>query len=563
MAITSITIENFKGIGDAVTIPIRPITLLFGKNSAGKSTVLQALRYLREIYEGLKIEEPLQEIRDEKKNEDMELEPRLQEIYTLHDRLKAAHRLFLRAPNYGEISNSVQTIISEDISNVSHADPSGFDSLRGEALKFLQKVEEDWEDNLEDDLRNKKGVIDLDRLNELGDFHSLVHCQDLSRKIRIRLEFDIKSEQLENLIGILRRAMKSMTGTYPESAWIEMVAGWDEKQQDVYLDSYTYALNGQEWICLTMNRSKQDEAEWHHEGQFVNLNIYSKNFCLSEWMKDLSWLLGTNNSEGKKIGLNESKLKNIRPWLEQWIFEDSANYILKDFHNIVLEGLKDIRHLGPVRDVPRRDSDLSDQSGPTGLWAWRNLKQDPQLQKKTNRYMKDVLKLGYSIRQSKDREHEIQLYDETHKIYLHPLDVGFGVSQVIPVLVGALESSCQLFAVEQPELHVHPAVQVALSDVFIDGIKNSNRTMLIETHSEHLLLRLLRRVRETTRRSRRRQTTDLEQTAHELTPYDLSVVYVRPTPAGVKFTPLTVTDNGDFDAPWPEGFFDERDSELF
>ena len=53
MAIISITIENFKGIGDAVTIPIRPITLLFGKNSSGKSTVLQALRYLREICDGL------------------------------------------------------------------------------------------------------------------------------------------------------------------------------------------------------------------------------------------------------------------------------------------------------------------------------------------------------------------------------------------------------------------------------------------------------------------------------------------------------------------------------
>ena len=51
MAITSITIENFKGIGDAVTIPIRPITLLFGKNSSGKSTVLQALHYMREVCE--------------------------------------------------------------------------------------------------------------------------------------------------------------------------------------------------------------------------------------------------------------------------------------------------------------------------------------------------------------------------------------------------------------------------------------------------------------------------------------------------------------------------------
>ena len=43
--ITSITIENFKGISNAVEIPIRPLTFLFGKNSSGKSTVLQALRY--------------------------------------------------------------------------------------------------------------------------------------------------------------------------------------------------------------------------------------------------------------------------------------------------------------------------------------------------------------------------------------------------------------------------------------------------------------------------------------------------------------------------------------
>ena len=104
--------------------------------------------------------------------------------------------------------------------------------------------------------------------------------------------------------------------------------------------------------------------------------------------------------------------------------------------------------------------------------------------------------------------------------------------------------------------------KILIKELFISDIKNSNRTMLIETHSEHLLLRLLRRVRETTRRSRY-QINDSEKTYHELTPNDLSVVYVRPTPAGVKFTPLTVTDKGDFDAPWPEGFFEERDSEWY
>lgn len=52
MPITKLIIENFKGIRDRVEIPIRPITLLFGANSAGKSTMLQALLLLRELLEG-------------------------------------------------------------------------------------------------------------------------------------------------------------------------------------------------------------------------------------------------------------------------------------------------------------------------------------------------------------------------------------------------------------------------------------------------------------------------------------------------------------------------------
>ena len=51
MPITSITIENFKGIKGPVKIELKPITLLFGPNSAGKSTVIQALHYAREIFE--------------------------------------------------------------------------------------------------------------------------------------------------------------------------------------------------------------------------------------------------------------------------------------------------------------------------------------------------------------------------------------------------------------------------------------------------------------------------------------------------------------------------------
>ena len=51
MRLSRIEIENFKGIGESQVIELRPITLLFGPNSAGKSTILHALHYLREVLE--------------------------------------------------------------------------------------------------------------------------------------------------------------------------------------------------------------------------------------------------------------------------------------------------------------------------------------------------------------------------------------------------------------------------------------------------------------------------------------------------------------------------------
>ena len=52
MRLTRLEIENFKGIGENQVIEIRPITLLFGPNSAGKSTILQAVEYLHQILQG-------------------------------------------------------------------------------------------------------------------------------------------------------------------------------------------------------------------------------------------------------------------------------------------------------------------------------------------------------------------------------------------------------------------------------------------------------------------------------------------------------------------------------
>jgi len=136
-------------------------------------------------------------------------------------------------------------------------------------------------------------------------------------------------------------------------------------------------------------------------------------------------------------------------------------------------------------------------------------------------------------------------------------DVGIGVSQVLPVLVSAYASNGLLVAIEQPEIHLHPALQAELGDVFLQSaLGGQGNAFLVETHSEHLILRILRRVRETT-------DVELPEGLPRVRPDDIAVLYVQPGREGAEVIHIPVTPEGEFERPWPEGFFAERAKELF
>jgi predicted ATPase len=156
-----------------------------------------------------------------------------------------------------------------------------------------------------------------------------------------------------------------------------------------------------------------------------------------------------------------------------------------------------------------------------------------------------------------DRITELVLVDQRTKTVVSHRDVGIGVSQVLPVLVMAYGSKGRIVAMEQPEIHLHPALQAELGDVFIEAAVGERRnTFILETHSEHLILRLLRRVRETA-------SGELLAGASPLRPENLAVIYVQAEKDGAKVIEIPVTPEGDFARPWPEGFFGERVKELF
>lgn len=124
-------------------------------------------------------------------------------------------------------------------------------------------------------------------------------------------------------------------------------------------------------------------------------------------------------------------------------------------------------------------------------------------------------------------------------------DVGFGVSQILPVLVLCYyvpEGSTILL--EQPEIHLHPSVQSGLADVFLDVAKNRDVQVIVESHSEHLLRRLQLRIAQ-----------------EKVQPDDVALYFCEPGSDGSKLTPLDVDLYGNI-MNWPKDFFGDEFGEM-
>lgn len=151
---------------------------------------------------------------------------------------------------------------------------------------------------------------------------------------------------------------------------------------------------------------------------------------------------------------------------------------------------------------------------------------------------------------------ELVLIDQRTNTIVTHRDVGIGISQVLPVLVMAYGSQGKLLAMEQPEIHLHPALQAELGDVFVEAaLGERGNTFILETHSEHLILRIMRRMRETYLKK--------ETGLPRVTPEDVSVLYVEPDGNRSIVREMPLNEMGELVKSWPGGFFEEGLREQF
>jgi predicted ATPase len=131
------------------------------------------------------------------------------------------------------------------------------------------------------------------------------------------------------------------------------------------------------------------------------------------------------------------------------------------------------------------------------------------------------------------------------KTHVSITDVGFGVSQVLPVLVQVFYAPRRSSIIlEQPEIHLHPAAQSELGDVLLGAVKDNDVQLLVETHSEHLLRRLQRRIAEA-------------EVAHE----DVALYFVETHEGRSILHELVVDEYGNI-TNWPDGFFGDELGDL-
>jgi len=670
MIIKAITLENFKGIREPVRIDFAPLTLLFGPNNAGKSTIVQALMYTREVLE-----------RNNCNAGRTELGGDVVDLGGFRNLVHAHDDAHLTIRMRFELDPSVWDLVEFDFYLVPQTkltqpwieieigqpktDPR---SVRGVPTVIRYAAGNGLSAYAEITLNENSGNAEISFLDSKvfpvlaaryvqGDLSNLEWC--LSRIVRafIRKGLDkdafgtlgvVQLEIPDGAIGFAKGASVAMPDeavdpaensdchkmsredfdalvaqiVHGEGAWgddaVDPATGkpqWRYERRNELIKIAEAADREREVVRQFRQEMEQKFAGKELDGRLMfgpratdDSKLLRKTDFLPNEFRDtlelskeydgffiLPMVLWNTRSALPKLGVplehRDVKLESILRSLSPYIVGPAE--CLRD-------ALAQAIYLGPYRRLPSRYYPLPGASTAhdwaSGLEAWQLLIREGSqpLVESVNGWLSlsnnglrtgyvvdvqrgktvkrdsplwralmsgDLSVLGDFIRQElsdlPELATKLELKNSSNEMTLAPQDLGVGISQVIPVLVAALQNEAVIVAIEEPESNIHPAWQVVLADLFITQAKtNPDVLFLVETHSEHLMLRCLRRIRETAKGV-------LPEAIPAVTPEDIAVHFVESTDSGPRIRRIEIDEDGDFIDEWPGGFFEESYREKF
>lgn len=587
MHISSIEISNFKGIGNSPQkFEFSPITMMFGANGVGKSTILHAIGYLYEIFIN--------------KN----LNP---------SHLATCKNIFIGGyeglVHNHEIEREIKFGI--ELVGLSYLDiPFPNMAYTQFATRMFQR-----------------GLYIGPGDEFEGDESGIAHC-----KIEITLAFNKQEKDVfivnstilindEHLCDVFVREGVSNLHNFnylhrlfqPNIEYLKTKELFNHKLEDIKQVDWGASFP----IIL---------KSYQQEPALLPMNCNDIRFPLFS-IDDITPFEFLSNVASD---CDEVYWHSDRKYLEAF---DLANFIvsyIKHPVNMLSKSLRNIVHIGPIREVP---SAYFEPTTPptmdgwyTGKSAWDSLFKAEKLTHNVNKVLEDDLSLPYKIKFIGTTISPLLRLEYENKVDISPTDTGVGISQLIPVVVSLVKDN-NLTLIEQPELHTHPKLQLKIADFIITssispvkhwyfmnqdefnnllkapqnesladlvlrpfglstpwGKNNSlspqllkyllshgklsedivekivhfekcKQQIIIETHSEHIILRLLRRIRESDKGINIKDIC--------LMPGHVKVNCLSKTQGKLKVEGMRITIDGDFEKDWPDGFFDERDEELF
>lgn len=493
--LTKIKVKNYKGFKEA-EIPIKPITVLLGANSSGKSSMLQLLLLLQQTAE------------------------------ETSDSYKSALKMFGNRISVGKPENlfygldrkiPIQIQIGFKNEQIKEYLLGAFSSFLMEVsvYYFGPKFREKLTNSDDRDIVSK--AFDEELKNQNNYFYMWDdYCNFIGRQDVMNKDSDALMKNYDFLIN-LRNNIKT------SSFSVTYTITYNRKQ----LALSGFSVQSDNLTILSYSETQQFSSDLIELNEINGMELrpyFSKNATIFNFVN-------TKTRKNKKTSLVTSLISIV-------------NRILRDLQNEFREPF--INHVSPLRAHPQRYYTLDKANVTYSLDTYdanaiaEVIKDKKTLKTKVNSWFKQF-GLEVTVDEFKEAIHKLTVRQSG--LPLDIPDVGFGVSQVLPVVLqGFLSPNKSVTIVEQPEVHLHPKMQAALADLFVDIVKESkySKHIMVETHSEYLLKRLRRRMAE----------------GQVITPDKVSInlFHTRTEEQPAIIENLSIEDRGYFE--WPEEYYD-------
>ncbi len=576
-------LENFKGFRGIHRVPLSRITLLYGENSAGKSSILRAMQLFSHVLGSSK--SPLAGLpfnendnlttsfrqtinhdgackhlgvglvhNHQKTHWDFPLSPDVR----LHFRFKGGDFKKIEAPKYYQ-HNLDNHLIQVTLGAEKFArEPVVFERVDPRVFRDFSLAEAQTELCMTELLNKLSFDMDIH-----GGLPELKSEEDLKKKI-----------DQGNRADKIKSALKEKVRFFLDPRTLPSVH--DYLVLKIFNDNSVEALSEMTTgYCDLVIDSFEDETPLDNGNlgisSFIKLRNFVQKSSFTGVARHLLLILAINpgikHHPEITFSVDTMSLASDFPELTPDTIDNLSQLLrFMDHLGENLEGRHAISYLGPQRPGPNsfffRNDVTSNLTSNEAALDFIYPYTDREFSA-TNKWL-EKLKIPYSVRIESTGNRftgpiDSLVLKNTRTGSEHAMhDVGFGISQLLPILLKGEnlgenlgEEYEQYIFLEQPEIHLHPRLQANLADFFIEttGMDGANQhhQWIIETHSEALMHRFQRRIRE-----------------GKLSPDEVSVLYVGSLEEKGSFiVPLRLNQSGEFIDEWPGGFFEDEFDDIF